>query len=91
MMNKTMTLIIAILAFAAGVMITEVTQPEAKTVAMMHTADKCNSADAIAYHDEQMPETIPMLEPVDCNDLQGKARQMCEQSNKDNAGKPAIF
>lgn len=62
------------------------------TRATCKTEQECNIAEAIAFHDEyKFPETIPILEPVDCSDLKGKERAACEKSNRDNAGKPATY
>jgi len=56
------------------------------------TAEECSIAEAIAFYEEyNLPETIPILEPVDCGDLKGKERAACEKSNKENAGKPATY
>ena len=64
------------------------------TQATCKTQQECNIAEAIAFHDEyKLPEAIPIpiLEPVDCSDLQGKEKAACEKSNKENAGKPATY
>ena len=56
------------------------------------TQQECSIAEAIAFYDEyKSPETIPILEPADCSDLKDKERAACEQSNKENAGKPATY
>lgn len=62
------------------------------TQATCKTEQECSIAEAIAFYDEyKLPETIPILEPVDCSDLKGKERAVCEKSNIDNAGKPATY
>ena len=60
------------------------------TRATCKTEQECSIAEAIAFHEEyKFAGIIPILEPVDCGDLKGKGRTTCEQSNKENAGKPA--
>ena len=45
------------------------------TPATCKTQQECSIAEAIAFYDEyKFPETIPILEPVDCSDLKGKER-----------------
>jgi len=62
------------------------------TQATCKTEQECSIADAIAFYDEhKFPETIPILEPVDCSDMKGNERTACEKSNKENAGKPATY
>ena len=62
------------------------------TQAACKTQQECNIAEAIAFYDEyNFPETIPILEPADCNDLKGKERAACEESNKENTGNPAAY
>lgn len=62
------------------------------TQATCKTQQECNIAEAIAFYDEyKFPETIPILEPVDCGDMKGEERTACEKSNKENAGKPATY
>jgi len=62
------------------------------TQATCKTEQECSIAEAIAFYDEyKFPETIPILEPVDCSDLKGNERAACEKSNIDNAGKPATY
>lgn len=101
MMNKTVefihkntpVLLATVLAFAAGLLAAKATRQEPKDVyATCKTQQECSTAEAIAFYEEyKLPETIPILEPVDCSDLKGKERAACEKSNRDNAGKPATY
>lgn len=56
------------------------------------TEQECSIAEAIEFHDGfRPPETIPILEPVDCGGLKGKEYMACMQANKTNAGKPMVY
>jgi len=58
------------------------------TQATCKTEQECSIADAIAFYDEhKFPETISILEPVDCE----VGDKECERANKLNAGKPAHY
>ena len=74
------------------------------TQATCRTDEECDIAEAVAYYNDFKADTpryqawrdyeywtnlqsIPVIEPVDCE----AGDKECEQSNKDNAGKPAHY
>lgn len=62
------------------------------TQATCKTQQECSIAEAIAFHEDyKFPDTIPILEPVDCGDLKGKEQATCEKSNRVRAGKPSTY
>ena len=62
------------------------------TAETCRTDTECHIAEALQFYaDYQFPMSIPIIEPVDCSAETGKAKTACEQSNKQNAGKPAMY
>ena len=62
------------------------------TAETCQTDTECHIAEALVFYDDYQPSTsIPIIEPVDCSAETGKAKTACEQSNKQNAGKPAMY
>ena len=62
------------------------------TAETCRTDTECHIAEALVFYaDYQFPMSIPIVEPVDCSAETGKAKTACEQSNKQNAGKPAMY
>ena len=58
------------------------------TAATCRTDTECHIAEALVFYDDYQPSTsIPIIEPVDCE----VGDKECEQSNKRNAGKPAMY
>ena len=74
------------------------------TQATCRTEEECDIAEAVAYYNDFKADTpryqawrdyeywtnlqsIPIIEPVDCE----AGDKECEQSNKDNAGKPSHY
>ena len=103
---KVLTATVATVTFLVGLAVGNTTTPtptpaptpvdmiyrQNLTVDTCRTDTECHIADALQFYDDyQYPTSIPVIEPVDCSDKQGKAKTNCEQSNKDNAGKPAMY
>ena len=58
------------------------------TAETCQTDTECHIAEALVFYDDYQPSTsIPIIEPVDCE----VGDKECEQSNKRNAGKPAMY
>ena len=104
---KVLTTIIAAVTFWLGLAVGHATTPtpeptpvevESAAVDMINlknltaetcrTDTECHIAEALQFYaDYQFPMSIPVIEPIDCE----VGDKECEQSNKQNAGKPAMY
>ena len=100
---KVLTTTVAAVTFCLGLAVGHATTPVESaavdminsknlTAATCRTDTECHIAEALQFYaDYQFPMSIPIVEPVDCSAETGKAKTACEQSNKQNAGKPAMY
>ena len=96
---KVLTTTVAAVTFCLGLAVGHATTPVESaavdminsknlTAATCRTDTECHIAEALVFYDDYQPSTsIPIIEPVDCE----VGDKECEQSNKRNAGKPAMY
>ena len=96
---KVLTATVAAVTFCLGLAVGHATTPVESaavdminsknlTAATCRTDTECHIAEALVFYDDYQPSTsIPIIEPVDCE----VGDKECEQSNKRNAGKPAMY